>query len=71
MNNNDNDIIVSAAIHPAIGIARIGNSEDEYFIGPEVPYPIHDPEDGYKDSTGAIKRQAANLEYMDMINVAI
>jgi hypothetical protein len=29
--------ITHAAIHPAIGIARLGNSADEYFIGPEVP----------------------------------
>src|SRR5215211_212018 len=58
MNNN---IIVRAVIHPAIGIARIGNSEQEYFIGPEVPYPIPDPEGGYKDASGALKRQAARF----------
>jgi len=27
--------LVSLRIHPAIGIARVGNSPDEYFIGPE------------------------------------
>src|SRR5205085_5818697 len=32
--------IVKAAIHPAIGIARVGNSDEEYFIGPEVPEPL-------------------------------
>ena len=31
--------IVKAAIHPAIGIARVGNSEEEFFLGPEVPEP--------------------------------
>ena len=29
--------IVRAAIHPAIGIARVGNSPDEYYFGPEIP----------------------------------
>jgi len=27
--------IVRAAIYPAIGIARVGNSETEYFLAPE------------------------------------
>lgn len=58
MNNN---IIVHAKIHPAIGIARIGNSEEEYFLAPEVPYHIPDPEGGYKDTTSAIKRQAVKF----------
>jgi hypothetical protein len=26
--------IVKASIHPAIGIARVGDSEQEFFIGP-------------------------------------
>jgi hypothetical protein len=53
--------IIRAAIHPAIGIARVGNSNNEYFIGPEVPYPTSDPSGGYKDPFGAIKRQAARF----------
>jgi hypothetical protein len=28
--------IVRAAIDPAIGIARVGNSPDEYYLGPET-----------------------------------
>ena len=39
----------------------MGNSNSEYFIGPEVPYPTADPPEGYKDSSGAIKRQAARF----------
>lgn len=31
--------IVRASIHPAIGIARLGNSATEFFIGPEVAEP--------------------------------
>jgi hypothetical protein len=50
--------IVQARIHPAIGIARIGNS-DEYFIGPEVPHPTPPPAGGYRDASGKLKRQAA------------
>ena len=51
--------IVRAAIHPAIGIARVGNSPDEFFIGPEVDEPA--PLDSYKDAAGALKRQAARF----------
>ena len=29
--------ITSAAIHPAIGIASIGNSDTGYYLGPELP----------------------------------
>ena len=52
--------ITHARIHPAIGVARIGNS-DEYFIGPEVPYPTPPPEGGYRDALGKLKRQAAQF----------
>jgi hypothetical protein len=56
--------IVRAKIHPAIGIARVGNSRDHFFVGPEVDRP--DPLDErapvqYKDATGALKRQAARF----------
>ena len=57
-------VIVRAAIHPAIGIARIGDSKTEYFIGPEVvdaPPEQASPPEFYRDSTGAIKRQAARF----------
>lgn len=48
------ETIVSAAIYPAIGIARVGNSRDEYFIGPEVTAPMKHPAGFYKDATGAL-----------------
>lgn len=51
--------IVSAAIYPPIGVMRVGNSEKEYFIGPEVDNPIARDGQFYRDSTGALKRQAA------------
>lgn len=56
--------IVRAAIHPAIGIARIGDAATEYFIGPEVvdaPPESAPPPDFYRDATGAMKRQAARF----------
>src|SRR5215471_9608109 len=56
-----NGEIVRASIYPGIGIARVGNSEQEYFIGPEVPNLVPPPSGGYKDKSGALKRQAARF----------
>lgn len=53
--------IVRAAIYPAIGIARVGNSPTEFFIGPEVATPERKPGSFYKDPKGALKRQAARF----------
>ncbi len=55
--------IVRAAIHPGIGIARVGNStaELDYYIGPEVVEPPPMPKDVIRDPTGAIRRQAARF----------
>ena len=55
------DDVVSVAIHPAVGIARVGNSEDSFFFGPEVPGGVARPKHGYKDAAGAIARQAARF----------
>jgi hypothetical protein len=55
------DNVVSCRIHPAIGVARVGNSKSEYFLGPEVPRQKLDPPGGFKDSSGAVKRQAARF----------
>lgn len=53
--------ITSFKIHPAIGIARLGNSPDKYFIGPELPGSNNPPVGGYKDKQMRIKRQAARF----------
>ena len=53
--------IVRAAIYPAIGIARLGNSESEYFLSPEVTDPLPEPPGFYRDPTGALKRQSARF----------
>jgi L-lysine epsilon oxidase-like protein len=54
-------VIVKAKIHPAIGVARVGNSETECFIGPEVPDPPRAETKERRDGTGALKRQAARF----------
>ena len=51
-------LIVRAAIYPTIGIARVGNSESEYFLAPEVADPPPEALGFYRDPTGALKRQA-------------
>lgn len=55
--------IVRAAIYPAIGVARVGNSKDPdgYFIGPERVNPPLTPMGFSRDRHGAIKRQAARF----------
>ncbi|HEV7598967.1 MAG TPA: LodA/GoxA family CTQ-dependent oxidase [Bradyrhizobium sp.] len=54
-------VIVKAKIHPAIGVARVGNAETEYFIGPEVIHPPRALPNERRDGTGALKRQAARF----------
>src|SRR5207237_3248636 len=53
--------IKTIKIHPGIGVARVGNSPDEFFVGPEIPGDRTPPEGGYKDAQGRIKRQAARF----------
>ena len=60
-NTSCHSTIVSAAIYPPIGVMRVGNSQSEYFIGPEVSEPLPQTANFYRDSTGALKRQAARF----------
>lgn len=53
--------IKTVKIHPAIGIARIGNSPTDFFIGPEIPGDHTLPPGGYKDASCRVKRQAAQF----------
>jgi hypothetical protein len=60
--------VVLCKIHPAIGVARVGNSPTSYFVGPEIPGVFSPPAGGYKDEGDAehliaprIKRQAARF----------
>jgi sugar lactone lactonase YvrE len=55
----DLDRIRRVAIHPAIGVARVGNSRDAFFFGPEAPGAL--PRGPFKDPAGAVARQAARF----------
>jgi len=48
-------------IHPAIGVARVGNSPEEFFVGPERVGAFPEPPGGFKDDQCRIKRQAARF----------
>jgi hypothetical protein len=52
--------IKTIRIHPAIGIARLGNSPTGYFIGPEIP-GSHPSVREYRDPKGHLNRQAARF----------
>jgi len=54
-------MISTIKIYPPIGIARLGNSPNGYFIGPERPLDSPPPAGGYRDAAGTIKRQAARF----------
>ncbi|RST13722.1 hypothetical protein E2C00_17815 [Streptomyces sp. WAC05374] len=56
-----NGQIVQVKIHPAIGVARVGNSVETAFIGPESPDQKPAGIGAHKDSSGAIRRQAARF----------
>jgi hypothetical protein len=61
--------ITSYYIYPAIGIARVGNSKNEYLIAPEAPGQKEPTNPNsktstdikYKDDDGKVKRQAARF----------
>jgi len=48
--------ITRAAIFPAIGFSRVGNS-DEWFLAPEVPGLLNEPAGGFKQSPSQVKKQ--------------
>ena len=51
--------ITRVAIHPTVGLARVGNSPDAFFFGPEVPAST--PRGPFKDPNGAVAKQAARF----------
>ncbi|WP_415919899.1 LodA/GoxA family CTQ-dependent oxidase [Tateyamaria sp. SN6-1] len=55
------DDIESIAIHPAIGVARVGNAEEGYILAPEVIGQTPQDPDGYRDADGHMKRQVARF----------
>jgi hypothetical protein len=55
------DVVVRAAIHPGIGIARVGDAKSDFFVGPEVTCPKPAKPVEYRDKADALKRQAARF----------
>jgi hypothetical protein len=53
--------IKTCRIYPGIGIARVGDSPDGFFIGPESPGLGPPPGSGFKDRAGRICRRAARF----------
>jgi L-Lysine epsilon oxidase N-terminal/L-lysine epsilon oxidase C-terminal domain len=52
-------------IHPGIGIARVGNHPDQFFVGPEVPGVSASPPGGAFKVSGMIRRQGARFRIFD------
>jgi hypothetical protein len=53
--------IAYAKIFPPIGIARVGDSETDWFLGPESPNPKDARPEHFRDAEGRLKRQAARF----------
>jgi len=53
--------ITKVIVHPAIGVARVGDSPDQYFLAPEVVGQSRTEKDDFRDAEGRIKRQAARF----------
>lgn len=53
--------VVRAAIHPSIGVARVGDSEEQFYVGPETDRPPPIAPGDMKDPTGALRREAARF----------
>ena len=68
----DFELVAKIRIHPAIGIARVGNAgfvggttntpaeAADFFVGPERPFETSPPPGGYKRN-GRVRRQAARF----------
>ena len=48
-------------IHPAVGIMRVGNAPDDFFVGPERPLDAPIPSSGFKNDSCEILRQGARF----------
>jgi len=59
----ERDRIVRCAIHPALGVSRVGNAPPEdYYLAPEIPGRPADPGPaGFKNAAGEIRREAARF----------
>lgn len=55
--------VVRCAIHPAVGVARVGNAPaDQYYLAPEVPGRAADSgPGGFKNAKGEVRKEAARF----------
>jgi hypothetical protein len=53
--------VAEIRVHPALAIARLGNSPDEFYLAPEAPGQIPNEGRPYKDAQGRVKREAARF----------
>ncbi len=53
--------ITVVRVHPTIGVARLGNSPDEWYLGPELPGVRPTPPGGFKDAACRVKRQGVRF----------
>lgn len=51
--------VARVSIHPAVGFARVGNSRDAFYFGPDVVGQL--PRGPFKDAKGAMAKQAARF----------
>ncbi len=59
----DSKPVVRCAIHPSVGVARVGNAPaGEYYLAPEVPGRAADPgPQGYKNAKGEVRKEGARF----------
>jgi len=53
--------IVRAAIHPGLGIARLGTSDTDLLLAPQTPFPPRRAADSSHDAEGRLKREAVEF----------
>jgi hypothetical protein len=63
--------VASLQIFPPVGIARLGDSETEYFFAPEVPGNISPPtpDRNFRDPQQKIRRQVASSIDLNLVIV--
>lgn len=64
--------VMSYRIYPSIGLARVGDSPDDYYLGAESPQLNFVPGGGYRDASGKVRRMGQRFriyEYADDVPV--
>ena len=68
LSDEDVNRIATIAIFPPLGIARLGDSQTQFFIGPELPINnvdgAYQPIPQFRDADGHIRRQVLFLSIL-------